>query len=322
MIAVDAAEVDHTARVIDLVEQQPVLHLVVRAALDDLGLDLELDDRHRFLHLRHEADFLRRKTAVGGNLRNELFARVVLVGFQRERGERQDADAVTVFQRLHVAVAQAGADDVGDTRLAAGRCAHPQDVVVAPLDVDLRVFHQHVEDDVRARPAIVDVADHVQALDGQMADQLGKAGDEGQRAAGRDDGVDLALVVRRLVFDAFLVVEQFLDRFRHSRRQELADLLAAVLRTQAAAELDEVHQRQPAPLVLVRHAVEHQRRLHFRVIDQRREISPFRLRHRVREHLVDLPEDRAGAVAHHVLESLVFAVDVGEEMFGALRQLQ
>ena len=103
-----AVELDHATLVIDLVEQQAVVHLVVRPALDDLGLDLELDDRHRFLHLRHEADFLRRKTAVGGNLRNELFARVVLVGFQRDRGERQDADAVTVFQRLHVAVAQAG----------------------------------------------------------------------------------------------------------------------------------------------------------------------------------------------------------------------
>jgi len=56
--------------------------------------------------------------------------------------------------------------------------------VVAPLDVDLVVVHQFVENDVGTGAAVVDVADDVQAFDGQLLDQRGEAGDEGLRAAG------------------------------------------------------------------------------------------------------------------------------------------
>ena len=104
------------------------------------------------------------------------------------------------------------------------------------------VLHQLVEDDVRAGASVVDVADDVQVLNREALDQLGEGDDEGLCAAGRHDGIDLALVVGRLVFDAFLVVEQFFDGFGDTRRQQLAYGVAPVLGAQAAGELGEAHQ--------------------------------------------------------------------------------
>ena len=55
---IDAVKRDDAARVIDLVEQQAIFHLVMRTTLDELAFELELDHRHGFLHLRHQPDLL------------------------------------------------------------------------------------------------------------------------------------------------------------------------------------------------------------------------------------------------------------------------
>ena len=39
--------------------------------------------------------------------------------------------------------------------------------------------------------------------------------------------------------------------------------------------------------------------------------------HAVAEHLVDFSQDRAGAVAYHMLKGFVLAVNVGKKMLGA-----
>ena len=232
----------------------------MRATFDDLAFQLELDDRHRLLHLRHEADFLAGERAFLRNFRDEQVARIILVGLEGERCEGQQTDTVAVFQRLHVAVAQAGADYIGDTRFAASGAAHPQNVVISPLDIDLVVFHQRIKDKVRTGAAIIDVADDVESFNCQVSNQFSQTCDEGQRAAGRHDRFDLALVIRRFVFDAFLIVEQFFDGFGHRLGQKIPYRLAAILCAQLACEFYQANQRQLAPLVLVWNRLEHQGR--------------------------------------------------------------
>ena len=158
---------------------------------------------------------------------------------------------------------------------------HPQDVVIAPLDVDLMVVHQVVEDDVRAGTAVVDVADDMQSLDGEALNQFGEVGDEGLRAAGRHDGVDLALVVGGFVLDALLVVKQLLDGLRNVLGQQVAHRLAPILGAQSAAEFDQANQRQAAPLVLVGNRLQHHRRFELGVVDERRQIAALLLGHGV-----------------------------------------
>ena len=91
--------------------------------------------------------------------------------------------------------------------------------------------------------SIIDIADDVQALDGQMLDQLGQMDDEILCNACRDDGVDLAFVIGGFVFDPFLIVKQFLKGFCHRLWQKVANCFAPVLGAELAAKLDEANQR-------------------------------------------------------------------------------
>ena len=251
----DIRQPDDAARIVDFAQEQAVLHLILRTAPDHLALELELDDGDGLLHLRHQTDLLRAEAAVGSDFGRKRIAGRILVGVERERGEWQQADAVAVFQCFHVAVAQADAHDVGDAGFAAGSGAHPENVVVAPLDVDLVMFHQVVENDVCAGAAVIDVADDVQSFYGQLLDELREAGDEHLRTASRDDGIDLTLVVGGLVFDTLLIVKQFLDRFGDVFRQQLANGFPPVFCAEAATELDEPNQRQATPFIFVSHAL-------------------------------------------------------------------
>ena len=124
------------------------------------------------------------------------------------------------------------------------------------------------------------------------------------------------------MLDAFLVVEQLLDGFRDIPGQKVAHRFAPVLGAEIAAELDQAHQRQPAPFILVRDAAQHQRRLLLGVIDQCGEVAALGTGHRIGKSLLDHAVDRTGSVTHHMLESLMFAVDVGEEMLGSLGKLE
>ena len=67
---------------------------------------------------------------------------------------------------------------------------------------------------------------------------------------------------------------------------------------------------------------QHLRNLQLGIVDQRRQVPPLGLRQAVAEHFLDLPPDRPGAVADHVVERLVFAMHVGKEVLRALGQLQ
>jgi len=182
-------------RIVDFLKQQAVFHLVMGPPFDQLALQLELDDGDGFLHLRHQADFLPGERTVLRHFRNEHFTGVLAVSFDGERRQRHQADAVAVFQRFHVAVAQAGPDDVGDAGFAAGGRPHPQNVVIAPLDIDLPVFHQRVQNLVRPRPPVVNIADHMEPGDRQSLDQFRQMNNKRPGAACGHDGPQQPFII-------------------------------------------------------------------------------------------------------------------------------
>ncbi len=202
-----AVERQGSRRIVDLFEQQTVFHPVMGSPLDQLALQLELDHGDGFLHLRHQADFLPGKGAVFRHFRNERFTGVLPVRFDSERRQRQQADAVAVFQRLHVAVTQASPDDIGDAGVAAGGRSHPQNVMISPLDVDLPMFHQRIQNLVRSRSPVINVTDHVQPGNRQTLDQFRHVDNKRPGAAGRHDGIQQPLIITRLIFDGFLFIQ-------------------------------------------------------------------------------------------------------------------
>jgi len=60
----------------------------------------------------------------------------------------------------------------------------------------------------------------------------------------------------------------------------------------------------------------------FRIVDQRAKLFLLEVAQRVAEYLVHFALDRTGGIFQHMVESLVLAVDVGQEMLRPFRQVQ
>ena len=291
-------------------------------ALDELPLDLELQHRDGLVHLARQQRVALVASGVGHRL--GLVGRaggvVVLHG---EAGQRQQVDAVAVLQHVEVVVAGRQTDDVGDRGRVAGRGTHPEDVVVAPLDVVAVVLRQRVEDDVRPGPAVEDVADDVQAVDRQPLDHVAHGDDEGVGPADRDDRVQDAVEVVLLGGARRVrLVEQLLDHVGEVGRQHLAHLRAGVLHRDGAAYLRELVERHLVPVVQVGFARLDEPELLLRIVDQRAQLAHLRLAQRVVEHLVHLLPDDPRGVLQHVAEGFVLPVEVRQEVFGPLREVQ
>ena len=153
--------VDHDCLLLEInaVQQHPVFHPEFGAAADDFSFQLELDDADGFVHLGNEADgFL--AVCIGGfvDARAEERTRVAGISFHGKGGERQEVDAVSVFQHGEVAVAHGKAQHVGYVAVVSRSRPHPEDVVVPPLDVEVVVIAEGVHDDVRAGAAVENIA--------------------------------------------------------------------------------------------------------------------------------------------------------------------
>lgn len=60
---------------------------------------------------------------------------------------------------------------VGDAGKVSGCRAHPKDVVIAPLNVQRMVPHQGIDDFIGMGPAVIDITDDVQVVDGQTLNE-------------------------------------------------------------------------------------------------------------------------------------------------------
>ena len=124
---------------------------------------------------------------------------LVGIDMRGESRERAQADAVAALEHIGVVVAQGVAYDRRDADLTAQRRAHPEYIVIAPLDIDVRVMlYEQVEDSIGPVAAVEKVAHDVQVVYGQPLDEHGKGHDEVGAAVNLHDGVEQALVIEEL----------------------------------------------------------------------------------------------------------------------------
>ena len=136
---------------VDLVEQQAVGHVELGVALDNLALELKEQDVNG---LDRRADRL-----AGG------------IGGVGEGDKLAQRDAVVVLENLVVVIAQVVAQHRGDAGGLAGGGAHPQQIVVTPLNVERMIGEQAVHNLGRAAAAVEDVAHQMQVVDGEALDE-------------------------------------------------------------------------------------------------------------------------------------------------------
>jgi len=117
-------------------------------------------------------------------------------------------------------------------------------------------------------------------------------------------------------------VEQFLDDVGELLRQGLAHFRARVFGRNVPADAYQLVQCDQIPVVQVFFALPDQFQFLFRIVDQRAKLLLLEVAQRVAEYLVHFALDRTGGIFQHMVESLVLAVDVGQEMLRPFRQVQ
>jgi len=288
---------------VHVLEEEAVVHLPVGVAKDGLALELEEDHRDRLLGWAHA-----------------VIGRIGAVGEEVELAKRHPVGAL---EDLEAVVVDVVADHGREACRGARGGAHPHDVVVAPLQVEGVVAHEPIKDEVGVRPAIEDVADEVHAVHREALDELGERADEVVGGAGVYDRVDDALVVGEASLP--LVgrdVQQLVDDVGVLDGHRLAHLRARVRAREVAGESDEPHERDGVPLLRGAALVVDPTELGLGVVDERAEIGLLVLGNFKLEGRLHALADDAGAVVEDVLEGLVLAVDVRDEVLGTLGQVE
>ena len=224
-----ALDLDDAFLKVHLVHEQAILHVKVGTALDGGSLELELDDADGLVHLGHE---LGRACTLGilgtAVLGQEALAGVIGIGVHGKGGQGQQVDAVSVLEHAMVAIAQGNAQHIGNAAIVARCSTHPQDVVVTPLDVEIVEVAQDIHNFVGAGATVIDVAQEVQHVDGQLLDEVAHGNDEIINAMRRNDGLDDHVHIGLLVGVAAVLVQEFLDNVGEVLRERLVDLGAAI----------------------------------------------------------------------------------------------
>ena len=182
--------------------------------------------------------------------------------------------------------------------------------------------HEHVHDQVRSRPPVIDVADEVQMIERKTLDEHAHGLDEVRRLAAFDDRLDDGSVIRLLVDCEIALGHELLDDVGVIGRHGLAHLRAGVLPRRLLRHGHQPQQRFGVPGIGIRRTLKLYRHLLARVEDQRGKRALLGIGERVSERVLELELHSTRPVSQYVRESLVFAMDVRCEHLGALREVQ
>ena len=308
---------------VNLVQQFPVVHAKLRTPVYNLRFQFELDYRNRLVHLRNQPQCLFVVIGIGKvHLRSKDGARIIRIGIHCESSQRQQVDAVAVFQCRQVGIAHGHTDNVRYAGVIARCGAHPQYVMVAPLNVEVMVVAKRIHDDMRTRTTVVNIAHDVQRVDCKPLDKLAHGNDKVIRTLGRDNRTDNDIDIRMLVRLYAGLVQQLLNDIGELRRQRFAHFRACVFGRYVLADFHQLVQGDEIPVVQVRFLFLYQLQLLFRIINQRTDFLLLAFAQRMPEDFIHLPLYRTRSILQHMLKSLVLSMNIRQEMFRTFRQIQ
>ena len=236
-----------------LVEQESVLHLELRMAAYQFALGLK---HHHVNGLHH------------GLRRGSL---VVLLG---KKLEATQGDTVAALQDADVVVAHIVSHHVRDAGLIARSRAHPEHIVVAPLDVERVVVHEQLYDFIGIRTAVKEIADNVQVIHREPFNERRERNDEFVAVLDADNRVEYALMVGKLI--AVLVrqsVQKLVYDVAELARHGLSHLGTRVLRREQTSYLYHLPQYLAIPLRRNFSLAVQASQFLFRIIDEGSQIS-------------------------------------------------
>ena len=104
--------------------------------------------------------------------------------------QRAQADAVATLQHVRIVIAQAIAHHGGNAGFIPQGRAHPQYIVIAPLDIHRRMLHQEIQNRIRAVATVKKVPHNMQPVHRQPLNQHRKRLDKIRAAVNLHDGIE------------------------------------------------------------------------------------------------------------------------------------
>ena len=207
-----AAQFYGSLLIINLVQQQTFLHIPLRMLLDQLPFHLELNNGDGFVHHGiHLCIIPVVFLIIIPHMNIECLTCMSLIAINGKPHQWDHIDPVRILQNRQVAVTGGNTQHIAHTWYGTGRCSHPQDIVVSPLDVHRMMSHQIIHDQMRVWTSVKNIAYHMQMIYSKSAHQIAEINDQLCGSAGVDDRVDDFIIIRFLICHIRSSCHQFLN---------------------------------------------------------------------------------------------------------------
>ena len=140
----------------------PVLHIILRPALYQLSLQLKLYNAHSLMHTG-EQHLVLGQTMARGHIAGMEHLRIAVYPVA-EYGKMQQVYAVCVFQHIKVVILETVLYRHRNAGGAARRGAHPQHIMISPLNIHAVMLHKVIQYNIRVGTPVENVANDMQCI--------------------------------------------------------------------------------------------------------------------------------------------------------------
>ena len=221
---------EHLTFKINHMKQLPTLHVKLRTPVNDFSLQFKLNHGDSLVHLSNQTQrFLIMIYFIHRHLRCKHLTRVICIRLHGEGGQRKQINAIPIFQRGQISIAHSHTNHIRHASIITGSSAHPEQIMVTPLNIKIMIVAQRIHNDVSSWSSIIDISHYMQSINGQTLYQVTHGNDKIIRPSGRDDCADNHIDVSMLIrFDRRLM-HQLLNDIGKLFRQRLTHLRSGIL---------------------------------------------------------------------------------------------
>ena len=217
-------------------QKRPIGHAKLGSAKNFGTLQLKENDGDGLIHTgRHQFVLFRVFAGIAGELYVETAEITVLVHFIGKYGKRPQGNTVTGFNHVQIVVADGVAEHCGYQSTGTGSCAHPQNIVVAPLNIHAVAVHQGIHYNIRTGTTVENVAYNVQMVAGQRFDHIAKCLNHITCLTDLNDAVNKIFKLDALRTVLVTHMDQFVNDLLIALGQKGANFIAGVLDGNIAA---------------------------------------------------------------------------------------
>ena len=254
-------------------------------------------------------------------MRLKVFAWVLSVHLFRKGGKRSQVYSVAHFKHVEVVIAYVHSQQVGDARPVSRSRAHPHDVMISPLEVNVVVIQQIVHNLVRVSSSVEDISDNVQLVYGKSADCLCQLDYVLLRHAAFYHRIDnLSVIVGSVC--VVIGMEQLVHAVIHVLRQAVTNPGAGILGGHRLTNRNQAINSRSAPVVKVLLAFLSAGDFRLCIVNQRSQIVTVPFAENRAVMLVDFGLDGTRRTFEHMNKRLVLPMEVTEKILRTLRQRQ